>query len=163
MLVRSRGFSIKLSWSKRRKKPHSAVLCKSRGRDRTVLPNVSNTNEYSLASEQRPVLARAHVCVLVVFGTSSVAVCFSSMSPFLPATGSECDGVQSHFPAKRSRAKIVRRRRIEQRPLDCLTPIAVAKPFPVPEHFVLFPYQKNDVLRVCIISQKHNMLVKSAH
>ena len=44
---------------KRRRKSYPVVLGKSRGRDRTVLPNLSNANEYSLASEQGPILDRA--------------------------------------------------------------------------------------------------------
>ena len=45
---------------KRRRKPYTVLLGKSRGKDRTVLPNAPNANEYSLAtSEQGPVLARA--------------------------------------------------------------------------------------------------------
>ena len=37
----------------RRRKPCSVELCKSRGRDRAVLPNVSNANEHSWSSEQK--------------------------------------------------------------------------------------------------------------
>ena len=47
MLVRRQGFGVRL------------VRGEPRGRDRTVLPNLSNANEYSLPYEQRPVLAQA--------------------------------------------------------------------------------------------------------
>ena len=45
-----------------------------------------------------------------------------------------------HFWSPRVQA-VLRSFRVGQRPLDCLTPIAVTKPCAIPDKFVSFPYQ----------------------
>ena len=114
--------------SKRRSKPYPVVLGKSRGRDRTILPNVSNANENSMASEQGPVLAGLwrSVCVLVVFGTCCVTVCFSLTSPFQSAIGSECDGDPRGFKS------LCLQMAYRTTRLDGPTPVAVTKTCAVP-------------------------------
>ena len=71
------------------------VLGKSRGRDSTSPTNVSNANEYTLASEQEPVLARAQEFGVCVFWSCSGRVVsrfvFFCVRHF-DDISSECDG-----------------------------------------------------------------------